>query len=296
MSRNIPQKHSPWGAPPVTDLNYRHAFHAGNHGDVLKHVALVFCLDALKRKPASFAVLDTHAGRGVYDLAAAEAVRSPEWTGGIGRLWGQEGLPDALARHLAAIAAHNAGGDLRLYPGSPTLIAAALREGDELHACELHPEEYAALRRSLGRAPGVRLHERDGYEALAALLPPTQRRGLVLIDPPYEAPDELALALAAIKGALHRFAHGIYLWWRPLKSASALAAVDAELMSSGAVRSTLRADLWVDAPRPEGRLTGSSILLLNPPFGLEPALREALPALAGLLAAGASGWSVRGLD
>ncbi|HCK84882.1 MAG TPA: 23S rRNA (adenine(2030)-N(6))-methyltransferase RlmJ [Hyphomonadaceae bacterium] len=277
-------------------MNYRHAFHVGNHGDVLKHVALVFCLEALKRKPSSFAALDTHAGRGMYDLTAAEAVRSPEWTGGIGRLWGQEGLPEPLARYLAAVAAHNLGGDLRFYPGSPEFIAAALREGDELHACELHPEEYAALRRSLGRAPGVRLHERDGYEALAALLPPAQRRGLVLIDPPYEAPDELACALAAIKGALTRFGHGICLWWRPLKSASALAAADAELMSAGIVRSALRADLWVDAPRPEGRLTGSSILLVNPPFGIEAALREALPALAGLLAAGASGWSLRGLD
>lgn len=279
-------------------MNYRHAFHVGNHGDVLKHVALVFCLEALRRKSSPFAVLDTHAGRGVYDLAAAEAVRSPEWTGGIGRLWGQEGLPEALARYLAAIAAHNPGGELHFYPGSPALVAAALRRGDELHACELHPEEFAALRRALGRAPSVRLHERDGYEALAALLPPAQRRGLVLIDPPYEATDELTQAVAAIKGALNRFGHGTYLWWRPLKSASALAAADAELVSAGALRCALRADLWVDAPRLEGRLTGSSILLINPPFGLETALREALPALAGLLAAGVSGWSLSplGLD
>lgn len=277
-------------------MNYRHAFHVGNHGDVLKHVALVFCLEALRRKSSPFAVLDTHAGRGVYDLAAAEAVRSPEWTGGIGRLWRQEGLPEAFARYLAAIAAHNPGGELHFYPGSPALVAAALREGDELHACELHPEEFAALRRALGRAPGVRLHERDGYEALAALLPPTQRRGLVLIDPPYEATDELARAVVALKGALNRFGHGTYLWWRPLKSASALAAADAELVSAGALRSALRADLWVDAPRLEGRLTGSSILLINPPFGLEAALRDALPVLAGLFAAGASGWSLQGLD
>ncbi len=276
-------------------MNYRHAFHVGNHGDVLKHVALLFCLDALKRKPSPFAVLDTHGGRGIYDLAAAEALRSPEWTGGVGRLWGQGDLPAPLARYLAAIAAHNSGRELRHYPGSPALVAAALREGDELFACELHPEEYGALRRSLAHAPGARLHERDGYEALAALLPFPQRRGLVLIDPPYETPDELARAVTAIKGALNRFAHGTYLWWRPLKSASALAAADAELLSAGTVRSALRSDLWVDAPRLEGRLTGSSILLINPSFGLEAALREALPVLADLLAAGASGWSVSAL-
>lgn len=268
----------------------------GNHGDVLKHVALLFCLDALKRKPAPFAVLDTHAGRGLYDLSSEEAARSPEWRGGIGRLWGQTGLPTLLARYLEAVRAHNEGAALGVYPGSPALAADALRAEDEFHACELHPQECRELRRTLGKVSGVRVHERDGYEALSALLPPRQRRGLVLIDPPYEAVDELARAAAAVKAALGRFSHGMYLWWRPLKDAPALAAADAEVGSGGAVRSSLRADLWVDAPRREGRLTGSSILLVNPPFGLEAALREALPALADLLAAGASGWSLKGQE
>ena len=273
-------------------MNYRHAFHAGNHADVLKHVALLFCLDALRRKPAPFAVLDTHAGRGSYDLSADEATRSPEWRDGIGRLWGQSGAPAPVARYLEAVKSHNGDGDLKLYPGSPELIAACLRADDVLMACELHPQDCSALRRSMARAPNVQVHARDGWEALSALLPPPQRRGLVLIDPPYEEPDELARAARALGPALGRFAHGTYLWWRPLKSESALAAVDAEARAQGA-RVMLRADLWVDAPRIDGRLVGASLLVINPPFGLEAALGEALPTLAAWLAAGASGWRLR---
>jgi 23S rRNA (adenine2030-N6)-methyltransferase len=270
-------------------VNYRHAFHAGNHADVLKHIALLLCLDALRRKPAAFFVLDTHAGRARYDLESEHAARSPEFKSGIGRLWGQTGAPAPITAYLEAIASFNPDGALTTYPGSPALIAAALREGDEAHACDLHPEEVAALRQALGRRTGVRVHARDGYEAMGALLPPPQKRGLVLVDPPYEQTDELEQAVFALKGALKRFAHGVFLWWRPLKSESALARVDAELAAAGA-RAMVRADLWIDAPRPDGRLVGSSILAINPPFGLETGLRAALPVLADWLAAGASGW------
>ncbi len=273
-------------------MNYRHAFHAGNHGDVLKHLALALILDALKRKPAPFGVLDTHAGRGLYDLTSNEAERSPEWTGGIGRLWGQAGLPAPLARLLVVVARFNPDGALRYYPGSPALVAEALREGDELAACELHPEEHSALKAALRSRQGVRIHARDGWEGLGALLPPQQKRGLVLIDPPYEAPGELELAGKALAAALRRFRHGLYLWWRPLKSESALEAVDAEIANLGAGE-MLRADLWVDTPRLEGKLVGSSLLIVNPPFGLAEALSQCLPTLADLLAAGQSGWRVR---
>ncbi|MEQ1619675.1 MAG: 23S rRNA (adenine(2030)-N(6))-methyltransferase RlmJ [Terricaulis sp.] len=273
-------------------MNYRHAFHAGNHGDVLKHLALVLILDALRRKPAPFAVLDTHAGRSLYDLTGNEAERSPEWTGGIGRLWGQGDLPAPLAHFLTVLARFNPDGALRCYPGSPALVAEALRERDELAACELHPQEYAALKAALRGKAGVRVHARDGWEALGALLPPSQRRGLVLIDPPYEAPGEVERAGAALTAALRRFRHGVYLWWRPLKSESALNAADSELANLGAGE-MLRADLWVDAPRLEGKLLGSSLLIVNPPFGLAEALSQCLPTLADLLAAGQSGWRLR---
>lgn len=270
-------------------MNYRHAFHAGNHADVLKHAVLLFCLDALKRKPTPFALLDTHAGRGLYDLAGEEAARSPEWRDGIARLWDWPAPPPLVSRYLEAVRGFNQDGELRVYPGSPALVTTQLRDSDVLMACELHPEEYAALRRSLPRQANVQLHGRDGWEALSALLPPPQRRGLVLIDPPYEAPDELALSARAIGGALKRFGHGVYLWWRPMKSESALDAADAEVRTLGA-KETLRADLWTAAPTPEGRLVGSSVLLINPPFGLEEALREALPFLADALTKGQSGW------
>lgn len=272
-------------------MNYRHAFHAGNHADVLKHAVLLFCLDALKRKDAPFAVLDTHAGRGAYDFLSEEALRSPEWREGVARLMDWRDPPPLVARYLEAVRAFNVGEELRTYPGSPALIARALREGDALMACELHPEEHAALRRTLPRTPNIRVHQRDGWEALAALLPPAERRGLVLIDPPYEAPDELARAARALGPALKRFGHGMYLWWRPLKSESALAAADDEARAQGA-KATLRADLWTDTPKPEGALVGSSVFLINPPFGLEDALCEALPTLAERLSAGVAGFRI----
>ena len=261
----------------------------GNHADVLKHAVLLFCLDALRRKPAPFAVLDTHAGRGLYDLASEEAARSPEWRDGVGRLWSWPSPPALVERYLSAVRGFNADGTLRTYPGSPALVTTLLRADDVLMACELHPEEHAALRRALPRTGGVQVHARDGWEALGALLPPPQRRGLVLIDPPYEAPDELLRAARAIGPALKRFGHGVYLWWRPLKDIAALDAADAEARLHGA-RQTLRADLWTAAPSADGRLVGSSLFLINAPFGLDAALRQGLPFLAEALTRGRHGW------
>lgn len=256
---------------------------------MLKHAVLLFCLDALKRKETPFAVLDTHAGRGTYDLLSEEALRCPEWRDGVARLVDWPQPPLLITRYLEAVRAFNLGEEPRTYPGSPALIARALRPGDVLMACELHSEEYLALRRTLPRTANVHVHRRDGWEALGALLPPTQRRGLVLIDPPYEAPEELMRAARALGPALSRFAHGLYLWWRPLKSDSALAAADSEARMQGA-RSVLRVDLWIDTPTPAGTLVGSSLLVINPPFGLDSELRGALPALTERLAAGEAGY------
>jgi 23S rRNA (adenine2030-N6)-methyltransferase len=273
-------------------VNYRHAFHAGNHADVLKHAILLFCLDALKRKDTPFAVLDTHAGRGLYDLAGSEAERSPEWRDGIGRLWDWPERPPLVARYLNAVHSFNADGELRTYPGSPALVTTNLRDQDALMACEFHPEDAASLKRALPRKANVQVHERDGWEALGALLPPPQKRGLVLIDPPYEATDEMDTSVNALRASLKRFAHGVYLWWRPLKSSAVLDSADAEVRSFNH-RETLRADLWVAAPQREGRLVGSSVHLINPPFGLREALQEALPFLADALTKGQSGWRLR---
>jgi 23S rRNA (adenine2030-N6)-methyltransferase len=250
---------------------------------------LLFCLDALKKKPTPFGVLDTHAGRGFYDFQSEEAARSPEWQDGVARLWDWPNPPPLIARYVEAVRSFNADGALRTYPGSPALVTTNLRDEDVLTACELHPEEHAALKRALPRKANVQVHARDGWEALGGLLPPAQRRGLVLIDPPYEAQDELALSARALGPALKRFGHGMYLWWRPLKSESALNAVDAEARAQGA-KDTLRADLWVAKPQMEGRLVASSVFLINPPFGLREALKDALPFLAEALTKGQSGW------
>lgn len=270
-------------------MNYRHAFHAGNHADVLKHAVLLYCLDALKRKETPFAVLDTHAGRGLYDFTSSEAERSPEWRDGIARLWDWPEPPALVARYLEAVRGFNADGALRMYPGSPALVTNALREQDVLMACELHPEDASALRRALPRQANIQVHERNGWEALGALLPPAQKRGLVLIDPPYEASDELETSAKALRGSLKRFGHGMYVWWRPLKSDAALNAADAEVTAYDQ-RETLRADLWIATPQREGKLVGSSLFLVNPPYGLKEALRQALPFLADALTKGQSGW------
>jgi 23S rRNA (adenine2030-N6)-methyltransferase len=262
-------------------VNYRHAFHAGNHADVIKHAVLALILRRLTEKPTPFAVLDTHAGAGAYDLESEAARRSPEWRDGVGRLWDWAQAPAALAPYLHAVRAANPGGTLRAYPGSPALIAAALRPGDRCAACEKHPEEAVKLRTWARSRPGLQVHERDGWEAVSALTPFPERRGLVLIDPPYEQPDELARGVDALRRGLARFGHGMFLWWRPLKDAASLDAADREIAAPA-----LRVDLGVAAPMREGPLTASSLLVINPPFGLEHALREALPALAPRLATG----------
>lgn len=261
-------------------MNYRHAFHAGNHADVLKHWTLALCLERLARKPTAFAVLDTHAGRGAYDLTSDAAVRSPEWRDGVGRLLDWSEAPPALAPYLALLR----GLPAHPYPGSPAIAAAMLRPQDRLSACELHPEEVQALRRTLGADKRLQVHHRDGFEAMGALLPPPERRGLVLIDPPYEREDDFARSVGTLKAALDRFGHGVYLWWRPLKSRDVLARVDAELSQAG--RPLLRADLAVSDPAASPRLTASSMLIVNPPFGLAENLAAAGPMVSERLALG----------
>jgi 23S rRNA (adenine2030-N6)-methyltransferase len=271
-------------------VNYRHAFHAGNHADVLKHAALLACLDYLKKKPAPFAVLDTHAGIGAYDLTSDEARRSPEWKDAASRLFYWPDAPAPFSDLRAALLAENTEGALRFYPGSPALIRSALRPSDRLVACEKHPEDAAALKTRFRGDAQTQIHARDGWEALGALLPFPERRGLVLIDPPYEEERELARAARAIGAALPRFPGGVFIWWRPLKDARELDAADAELRTLAAGVSprpeTLRADLAVAAPMREGKLAASSLMIVNPPFGLADALRAGLPALKTKLVQG----------
>lgn len=266
-------------------MNYRHAFHAGNHADILKHALLLLILGRLGAKPAPFAVLDTHAGAGLYDLAGSEAQRSPEWRGGAERVHAWPEAPAALAPLQQALSALNQSGPLLLYPGSPWLVRHSLRASDRLIACELEPGAAQALRTHFADDPRVQTHHRDGYEALKALLPFPERRGVILIDPPFEREDELARSVAALRTGLQRFRQGIYVWWRPLKDRRVLDSADAELLAEAGVEA-LRIDLAIDAIRPEGKLAASSLLILNPPHLLQESAETMLPALKDRLALG----------
>ncbi len=277
-------------------MNYRHAFHVGNHADIVKHATLALVLAHLRRKATPFAVMDTHGGRGLYALDGEEAQRSPEWRDGVGRLWDWAEAPGDLTPLMDAIGAVNAHATLTAYPGSPLQALAGMRAEDRLVACELHPEEAGALRRRLSHDPRAQVHERDGFEAMGALLPPPERRGLILIDPPYEDRDlDMARTIKALKLALTRFGYGTYIWWRPLKDLREIEQADGELLS-GRIVKALRADLAVDKVTPEGRLVASSVLVINPPYTLEDQLRALLPALSARLAlSDAAGWRVEAL-
>jgi 23S rRNA (adenine2030-N6)-methyltransferase len=265
-------------------MNYRHAFHAGNFADVLKHAVLTLALEILGEKDKPFAVLDTHAGRGRYDLAL-EARRTGEWQGGIGRLLAAKDRPAELKRYIEIVRSFNRrlGGtdsELRHYPGSPRIVRALLRPGDRLVACELHEEDGLALRREFAGDPQVEVKRSDGYGALKALLPPPERRGLVLIDPPFEAKDEFAVLQRALSQALRRFATGSYLIWYPVKDAVGVAGFKAFLESTKAKR-TLAAELQVAKA---AGLTRAGVALINAPWPIEQALEKIGPYLAQTLA------------
>lgn len=260
-------------------MNYRHAFHAGNHADILKHLVLLQALQIMTQKPAALAVLDTHAGIGRYDLAGDAAARSPEWRDGIARLRAWRDPPPPIANFLAAV-----GDDPMLYPGSPLLTLQALRPGDRLIACELHPDDVETLRRTLAHDRRAQVHHRDGYAAVQALLPFPERRGLILIDPPYEASDDVERAIAAIRTALQRFRQAVIVWWRPIKASARLNAADAEIIALGF--ETVRFDLAVDHPEIKGGLKASSVFVVNPPYGLAQTMSAVGAQLADCLRQG----------
>jgi 23S rRNA (adenine2030-N6)-methyltransferase len=261
-------------------MNYRHAFHAGNFADCMKHALLVWLLGAMLRKPGGIFVLDTHAGIGRYDLSSDEAQRTGEWNGGIGRL--QFDPPAALADYLALVRA------IGLYPGSPALIRAMLRPQDRLVCCELHPEDAQTLRVAYGRDPQVAVHRRDAYEAIGALLPPAQRRALVLIDPPYEQPDEFARVSAGLRLGAGRIRSGVFAAWFPVKHRTPVRELLLDLRHSG-LRDLVAVELWLRAPLDAARLNGCGLVVLNPPFGFEAAAERILSALLDRLGTGEPG-------
>jgi 23S rRNA (adenine2030-N6)-methyltransferase len=272
-------------------MNYRHAFHAGNFADVLKHIVLSLCLDRMTRKPKPLRVIDTHAGVGRYRLGSGEAERTGEWRGGIGRLMasGSDPLPPTIAAILApyldSVRAFNPSGDLAIYPGSPLISLALMRPGDRMAACELHPEDAAALRRELRHDGRAKVLEMDGWQALRATLPPNERRGLILIDPPFEEAGELDRLVKAVGDGTKRFATGTYLLWLPIKDVRQSASFANAIGRMEGVQA-----IWIElrTQRIETaeRLAGSALVVINPPFGLEQNLQTILPWLSERLATG----------
>jgi 23S rRNA (adenine2030-N6)-methyltransferase len=269
-------------------LNYRHAFHAGNHADVLKHVALLAICDALVAKPSACFALDTHAGRGLYRLKSGSALRTGEAEDGVGRLPAARIRDPAIARYLAAIETCRKAHGHDAYPGSPWLLAHALREQDRIACCELQPIEAAALKSNFAGDARITTLEADGYVAIKALLPPKDGatrfgRGLVLIDPPYESQlGELDAALAALKESLARWPLATYALWYPIKLRRTLQPFYRKAAHLP-VKSALLAELLVRADDSPLRMNGSGLLLLNAPWKLDATLGPALRVLRDTL-------------
>jgi 23S rRNA (adenine2030-N6)-methyltransferase len=267
-------------------MNYRHAFHAGNFADVVKHAVLARILMHLRAKPTAFRVIDTHAGAGRYDLTGTEASRTGEWRDGIARLLAARLAPEVkalLAPYLDVVATFNAGGELRVYPGSPEIARASLRPYDRLVACELEPNAARALRRNLARDQRAKVVAIDGWTALTAYIPPKERRGVVIVDPAFEQPDEPIRLADRFAAAWRKWASGIYLLWYPITRRHAPDALARELKRF-AIPKILRVEITVAAACDVDRLTGCGLVIANPPWTLERELAVLLPVLASVLA------------
>jgi 23S rRNA (adenine2030-N6)-methyltransferase len=262
-------------------MNYRHAYHAGSHVDVFKHAVLTVLVAHFLKKPTPFVVIDTHSGIGVYDLTADEAVKTGEAADGIGRIIGAK-VPSAAA-YLDVVRRLNGGGRLSVYPGSAAIIAALLRPIDRLIACELHPDDHAQLRRRFRADRRVAVHHRDGYEASLAFVPPRERRGLVFIDPPFEAVDEAERLGDTLVAAFRKWPTGIYAAWYPVKSRATVAPLLDRLDAAG-IDGRIVAE-FIRYPEDGVRLTGGGLVIINPPWRLDAELTKLTSELRGAFAA-----------
>jgi 23S rRNA (adenine2030-N6)-methyltransferase len=274
-------------------LNYAHDFHAGNFADVFKHIILTRILLYLGQKPAPLRFIETHAGSGFYDLSGEAASRGGEWRGGVQRLLDGplELAAQALIQPYADIVAPLVGGDPPRYPGSPLIASALLRPQDRLIACELHPAAFERLKVNLHKDRRAKAIGIDGYNGLKAFIPPVERRGLVLIDPPFEAPDEFARLALALPAAARKWPGGVFMLWHPVKDRAAADAFAAGLgrdLAASGVGSTLRLELGVGLAEARGPLARNGLIIANPPFCLEAEARQMLPSLSRRLG-GAAG-------
>ena len=265
-------------------LSYRHAFHAGNHADVLKHFVEVQLLHFLAQKDKPFWYIDTHAGAGCYSLDSGYATQNAEYESGIALLWERDDMPAPLTEYVALVKRINPGGQLKLYPGSPLIALNLIREQDRMRLFELHPADSEILHQNItGHGTKVLMQSADGFGALKALLPPPPRRALILIDPPYEDKQDYRRVISALREGLKRFASGVYAVWYPLLQ-RAEAKQLSEQLKQLPVKSWLNVALSVQAPSEDGfGMHGSGMFILNPPWLLHGVLEEVMPYLVQVL-------------
>lgn len=270
-------------------MNYRHAFHAGNHADVLKHLIVSRIIALLARKEAPFVCIDSHAGLGLYDLKGDEASRTGEWLEGIARLWNAAERPASTDDYFGVLKAMNPDGELRYYPGSPELARELTRDQDRVLLNEKHPQDGQLLKENMKGDRRVAVHLGEGWHVPRALLPVAEKRALLLIDPPFEQSDELDRCITALNESISRMRQTIVAIWYPIKDERQLKRFYQGLSKSTAPK-LLRAELFVHSPDDATRLSGSGLVIANAPWGLEDELKELLPWLAKTLAQSQGDW------
>jgi 23S rRNA (adenine2030-N6)-methyltransferase len=264
-------------------LAYRHAFHAGNHADVLKHIVLTRVLRHMNAKAKPYRLIDTHAGAGGYSLEGRYAQKKGEYEQGILRLWERDDLPEAVADYVDLVRRFNAGGRLEQYPGSPAIASMLLRARDQLRLFELHPTDHRILASYLGAIPGAEVFDTDGFDGLKGQVPPSTRRAVVLMDPSYEGNSDYARVVTSLRDAIARFAEGVYVAWYPQVTKLEAAQLPRRLEAL-APKGWLHARLTVQEPDSQGfGLAGSGVFVINPPYTLHEQLRVVLPYLTDVL-------------
>ncbi|ELY4002387.1 23S rRNA (adenine(2030)-N(6))-methyltransferase RlmJ [Cronobacter dublinensis] len=259
-------------------LSYRHSFHAGNHADVLKHTVQSLIIESLKEKDKPFLYLDTHAGAGRYQLSGEHAERTGEYLDGIARIWQRDDLPAELEPYISAVSHFNRSDQLRYYPGSPLIARQLLRPQDSLQLTELHPSDFPLLRGEFQKDDRARVERADGYQQLKSKLPPASRRGLILIDPPYEIKTDYQAVVQGINEGYKRFATGIYALWYPVVLRNQIKRMLNDLEATG-IRRILQIELAVRPDSDQRGMTASGMIVINPPWKLEQQMANVLPWL-----------------
>lgn len=262
-------------------LSYRHSYHAGNFADVLKHICLLESLNYLIRKDKPFCYLDTHSGCSAYSLRSEQSQKTQEYQGGIGTLWSADNLPESVAAYVQQVKGYNDTPELLRYPGSPWFAQQVLRRDDRLFLCELHSKEVELLRANMRGDRRVQVRNEDGFSAMISLMPPKERRGLVLIDPSYEIKDDYQKVVQALVNAHRRFATGIYAIWYPVVQRQRIHEMEQALKKTG-IRNIQLFELGV-LPDEEKGMTSSGMIVVNPPWPLKQTMEQTLPWLAQTL-------------